>query len=354
MRGSTPLDEATLRDELSVFGLSDTEIDTYLALLTHGEATTRTVAEDADVTQRAVYGIAERLENRGLVRVKDHASPTAIRALPPAEAMDNLSDRLESLTPSLEDRFNDATSTAPEIRIVKSRETVLKRLRTALSEAEHEAFVTVPMDIYPKIEQELRAAVDRDVLVFLLLGQMHESEVENPASQFEGVADVVSCWDARLPFMYAVDNDSATIGDVDFFTGPHGDKKAVAVSEQHLSGTVNAMYLSAYWPASTELYVADPDPLPNSFDWFRQAVVQGYLHHRDGTQLWADIETDCGTEISGRVSQIRQAFVGDSTNQYTLEASIYLETEDGEVSFGGPGAFIEDYQTETVDLRVAE
>lgn len=349
MTRSSGEDEEDLREELSVFGLSDTEIDTYLALLSRGEATTRTVAEDADVTQRAVYGIAERLERRGLVRVKDHASPTTISALPPREAMEDLSARLESITPSLEERFDDPVNQAPEIQMIKSRETALKRLRTAISEAETEAFVAVPKHVYPEIESELRGAADRGVFTFLLLGENDESDDE---CDFAGVADVVRYWSANLPFLYIVDDGSAMIGDPHVLAVPHNDREAVTVSQKHLSGSVLGMFLSAYWPASEIRYVTAPEPLPASFDWFREAVFHAHLHRQEGRDLWADVVTKSGEELSGLVTDVRQAFVEPSTNDYTLETSLYLETDDGEVSFGGPGAFIEDYRAERVALRL--
>jgi hypothetical protein len=111
------------------------------------------------------------------------------------------------------------------------------------------------------------------------------------------------------------------------------------------------MYLSSHWPSSTEAYVTDPDPPPKSFDRFRQAVLHAFLHLRRGTTLWADVTTEGGEEISGSVSHVKQAFVDPSTNDYTLETSIVLDTDNGEVSFGGPGAFIEDYETALVNLR---
>lgn len=343
------LDEETLREELSVFGLSDTEIDTYLALLPRGEATTRVIAEDADVTQRAVYGIAERLERRGLVRVKDHASPTTISAIPPGEAMENLSERLESITPSLKKRFEDTTAEAPEIQIIRSRDTALKRLRSAISEAKTEAFVAVPAHVYPDVEPELRAAVERGVLTFVLIGGIDQSDGE--ARDLTGVADVVRCWDAQLPVVYIVNGESAMIGDSEVLAAQHNEAEAVTVSQKHLTGSVLGMFLSAYWPASEIEYVTEPTALPASFDWFRTAVFHGFLHRQAGHDLWADVETVSGEKKSGKVCDVRQAFVEPVTNKYTLEMSITLETTDGTVSFGGPGSFIEDYQGKRITLR---
>lgn len=343
-------DDLALKDELSTFGLSETEIDTYLALLRRGEATTNTVSEDADVTQRAVYSIAERLENRGLVRVNDHASPTTIRALPPREAMANLTDRLESITPLLEDRFNETQPQAPQIQMIKSRETVLKRVKNAISQAENEIILAIPEHIYSEIKSELRAAVNRDVLVFLLLGDMQKFEGDE--NHFSGFADVVHYWGESVPVLYTVDSQSAMIGSADIVSGTYNDEDAVEVSQTRLTGTVLGTYLGTYWPASTELYITDPYELPRTFDWFRQAALHATLHHQTGTELWANVKTNSGVEISGRVTQIRQAFVEPATNDFSLETSLRIETTEGEVSVGGPETFLEDYEAESVTLQV--
>ncbi|WP_254278925.1 TrmB family transcriptional regulator [Haloarcula marina] len=348
MTQSNEINETELRNELSILGLSDTEIDTYLALLPLGEAPTSTVAEEAEVTQRAVYNIAERLEKRGLVRVKEYASPTVIQALPPAEAIGSLSERLESITGSLEDRFNETTETEPEIQMIKSRETTIKRLRESISEAESEIVVAIPEHVYPEIESDLRNAVDRDVFVLLLIGEL---ATPGDIEQLAGVADAIRYWEESLPFVTVVDGTTSIIGEPDIFSSPSTKYEIVAVSQEHLTGSVFGMYLSAYWSASAELYVSEPDPLPKTYSWFRQAVFDAYLHEQQGTDLWADVETESGELISGAVSQVRQAIIEPATNDYTLEMSLFLETDNGEVSVGGPGAFIEDYEGKTVRLR---
>lgn len=347
--------DATLRDELGVFGFSDKEIDVYLALLTRGEATTSTVSEDADVTQQAVYNITERLEDRGLVRINDHASPKTIRAVPPEKSMAKLSNRIDSITPALKDRFTDTKPKAPELKMIKSRKTALKRLRSAISQAQREVIVAIPEHVYPEIEPELQAAVERDLLVFLLIQDIDRSE--ETRSRFAGSADVVRFWDESIVFLYAMDidsaNQSALIGDADLSSGTHDIGDGVAVTQRHLTGSIHGGFFSAYWPAGTEVFITDPDPLPRTFKWFRQATFHAMLHQKEGTDLLAEIETDSGEKISGIVSQVRQAFVEPTTNDYTLETSFYLKTDGGEVSVGGPNSIIEEYEATSVTLQEA-
>lgn len=346
------VDDQTLRDELNVFGFSDTEIDTYLAILEQGETTVSTVSDEADVTQRAVYNIAERLEDRDLVRVNDHASPTTIRARPPQEAIDSLSNRLESITPTLDERFNETQPQAPEIQIVKARETAVKRLREGISEANHEILVAVPEHTYEDIEPELQAAVDRGILVFLLIGDMDEPDGDH--LNLDASTSVARSWSESLPFMYAADDEAAMIGHSGILSGTHVDKEAVSVTQENLAGSIVGLYFGAYWPTASELYVREAKALPQTYDWFRRAALEAELHVRQGTDLTAVVTTEDDEEISGRVSQVRQAFVEPTTNDYTLETSLYLETDDGEASIGGPGSFIEEYEGESVTLRPAD
>ncbi|POG53936.1 TrmB family transcriptional regulator [Haloferax marisrubri] len=347
-----------LREELGDFGFSDKEIDVYLALLSLGEAATSAISEAADVSQQAVYTITDRLEDRGLVRVNDHASPKTIRAVPPKESMAALSSRIDSITPVLDSRFNDTKPQTPELKMVKSHETALKRLQEAISQAQREVIVAIPERVYPDIEHELQAARERDVLVFLLV-----QDVDDPSTareRFSGAADIVRCWTENILFLFATDTQSANpsvhqsalVGDALLLSGTHETGDGVAVSEKHLAGSIHGMFFSAYWPAGTEVFITDPDPLPKTYDWFRQAVFHAMLHKKRGTDIWADIETDDGETISGRVSNISQALIAPTTNEYTLQTSLTLETDEGEMSVGGRNAILENYEAKSVTLRV--
>ncbi|WP_101296103.1 TrmB family transcriptional regulator [Halegenticoccus soli] len=352
-------DEPMLREELGDFGFSDKEIDVYLALLSRGEATTSTISEDADVSQQAVYNITDRLEDRGFVHVNDHASPKTIRAVPPEESMAQLSKRIDAITPILTDRFNDTKPQTPELKMVKSQETAIKRLRNAITQAQQEVIVAIPEHVYPDIEAELHAALERDLLIFLFVQDV--DNLEEARNRFADAASVVRCWKESILFLYATDtqsanpatNQAALIGDAQLLVGKHKSGDGVAVSERHLAGSVHGVYFSAYWPAGTEVFITDPDPLPKTFEWFRQAVFQAMLHQNAGTDLWAEIDTTTGETISGKVSQIRQALVKPTTNAYTLETSFYLETDAGEISVGGQNAILEDYEATTVTLRTS-
>ncbi|WP_158855253.1 TrmB family transcriptional regulator [Halorhabdus sp. CUG00001] len=341
-----------IREELAVFGFSDTEIDAYLAILAHDEATTRTIAEAADVTQRAVYNIAERLADRGLVRVKEHASPTTISAVPPDDAIENLTTRLESIRPQLAATYDETAETSPDIRIIKSRETALKRLRQAIELADHEIVISIPQAIYPEIESALQAANERGVLVLLLLG---DYEGDTDPAPFEPVADVVRYWDEHLPFLYAVDNyREGMVGEAPVLAGPHHDGYAVYVTEAFLTSTIFSMFIATYWPAAKELSVTSPDPLPETFEWFRHAVLQAALSDSESTTLRAEVETASDERLTGRITDVVQQLIEPRSETFSLQHSLCLETADGPVTVGGHDSFLEGYEAESVRLLSEE
>jgi hypothetical protein len=188
--------------------------------------------------------------------------------------------------------------------------------------------------------------------VFRVVGEM--SDTEGAADGYVDVADVVRYWGESLPFLYAVDEEAAMIGDAGILSGAHDvDEDAVVVSEGNLAGAIFGLYLGTYWQVSTELHVAEPDPLPKHYDWFRRAALHAILHDRAGVDLHAEVETDSGARVSGAVCEIRQPFVAPSTNDFTLETSLFLDTGDDVISVGGPGSFLEDYEAEAVTLREA-
>lgn len=343
--GADEVGDNALRERLQLFGLSDKEVDAYLAVLAEGEATVRTVAEAAGVTQRYVYDIAEDLEARGLVRVHDHVTPTLLRAEPPSEAIPALTDRLGAITPALEARYQQPGPATAEFETVKSRPTAIKRLRTLVEDATEEVFLSAPGNVVPEIRSALADAHDRGVFVLLLVSD------SGHRTDYDGIASVVREWDAEGPLNTAVDNDAAMVGDAGLFSGRHADEVAVVVRQGHLAGSVLSASISSFWPAATEVHVTDPVELPRTFESFRHAIFQARLHRMAGVEVEAIVETQRDGEVAGRVTAVRQGFLEPATNDFPVENGLVLETPDVTVSVGGVGAFIEDYRAVRVTLQ---
>lgn len=349
-------DETAIRSHLQRLGLSEKQVDTYFAVLAAGEAKASTIAEDAGVSQRYVYNIAEDLADTGLVEVNDHAVPTTVRAVDPEQAIASMVGDLQSIQPALERRFTETTPDSATFDVIKSRQTVLKRVRSLLSAATEEAFVALPSPVVPDVADAMAAAVDRGVCVLLLEGAASPDDGGDPADRFGGTATVVRQWNEDMPFVATVDATSGLVGERRLLVGSHDERQAVSLAQSQIVGSLFGSYVSSFWPMAEEAYVADPVALPLTYTMMRPAVLQAALHRAAGRAVEATVEvaaTDGGDRetVTGEVVDVRQGLVEPPTNSFPVENSLVLDHGGEAVSVGGQGAFVEDYVANEVTLR---
>lgn len=351
------MDDADIADRLRQFGFSEKEIDTYFTILGHGEAKAATIAENAGVSKRYVYSISETLEERGFVEVKDHIVPTTIRANPPDTVIAQLTEELRAIQPRLESRFNRASQPTQQFEVIKSRVTVLKRIQRLLSQATEEVTLSVPVTLLSEIEDELRATLDRGVLVLLLV------TCENPDVDFPeriaAMASAVRVWRERAPMLLTVDQQRGIVAPNEMLMTSNTAKQAIVVAQQQLVPVFVGSFLGNYWPMADEVCTTEPAPLPQRYDGFRHAVLQAELHCRAGRSLTAQIEarsidSNDDHEIRGPIVDIRQSLTQPATNSFPVENALVVETDEGRVSVGGSGAFIEEYEARALTLGTAD
>ncbi|ADQ68195.1 transcriptional regulator [Halogeometricum borinquense DSM 11551] len=347
------MDDAALIELLQRFGFSDKEIDTYLTILELGEAKASTIAEEADVSKRYVYSIAEKLQSRGFVEVNDHAVPTTIRAQPPADVVESLSTDLEEMRPALESRFSRAAPRSERFEVVKSRVTVLKRIAELIDRANSEVTLGVPYSLVDEMADELRDAVDRGVLVLLIVTGVSPTD----DLELSGLASVARAWEEPMPTMLSVDQEAGIVAPTEMLTRSNSAAQAIVLAQEQLGPVLVGSFLGNYWPMAAETYTCDLDELPATYDDFRHAVLQATLRARTGTDLVAHVtgrpvHVENGpSELSGTIVDIRQGLLEPSTNSFPVENTLVIETDDGTFSIGGKGAFIEDFEADTVELR---
>ncbi|WP_435101783.1 TrmB family transcriptional regulator [Halarchaeum sp. P4] len=345
------MDDAQLADLLSQFGLSEKEIDTYLAILDHGEAKAATIAEDAGVSKRYVYSLSEDLEERGFVQVNDHVVPTTIRASPPEEVIVRLDEQLEQMRPALEERFSATQPTEDEFEVIKSQVTVLKRVEQLVDRATSEVTIAVPASRLDGLLDALRSAVHRDVLVVLLVTDVEDTDAMPDVT---GAASVARAWEQAMPTMVTVDSESGLVAPPDLVARSNSEARAIAFAQQELGPVIVGSFFGNYWPPAEELFVSDPPELPATFRDFRHAVLAAALHQRAGHDIRARgrgrFVDDGQTTFDGAVVDVRQGLVEPANNSFPVEHSIVVETADGERSVGGNGAFIEDIEASDITL----
>lgn len=348
------MDDATLRAHLRRFGLSQKEVDTYLTLLEHGEATASTIADVAGVSKRYVYSVSETLEDRGFVAVADHAVPTTIRALPPDAVVDELIRDAEAIRPALSARHTQAEPADEQFEVVKSRVTVLKRVRTFIAEADNELALSVPAELIDEVESELRAARDRGVLVLLLVSGTTELDRETTA-----IASVTRVWNEKMPTMLTADHRVGVVAPIGMLSSAHSDTQAIVFAQKHLGPVVVASFFGNYWPVAHEVAVTEPTALPISFENFRHAVFQATLWLRADADLSVELQgrTTADNEpvdLTARIVAVTQGLVEPTNNSFPVEHSLTIESGNESYTVGGYGAFLETIEADRVRLSFAE
>ncbi|WP_158057175.1 TrmB family transcriptional regulator [Halorussus halophilus] len=350
------MSDSPLADELRQFGLSDKETDTYLTILEHGEAKASTIADDAGVSKRYVYSISEKLEERGFVSVNDHAVPTTIRANPPAEVIDTLSRNLEAMRPELESRYSQTAPQSEGFEIIKSYVTVEKRVRDLVSEADEEIIASIPHALLADVADELRAAIDRGVLVVLILPG--SDPADHP--DLDGLASVARMWREPMPTMVVADRVSSLLAPTEMSSRSGSGERAIAFTQEYLAPVIIGSFFGNYWPSAEEVYVTTPSDSLGSYTDFRHAVLQATLHLRSGTELRATVRGQKITpgeesgELDGRVVEVRQGLVRPINNSFPVENALVVETRSGTYTIGGQNAFVEDFEATEVVLELPE
>ncbi|WP_435064286.1 TrmB family transcriptional regulator [Halobaculum sp. EA56] len=350
--GSEEVDVEAL---LKRFGLSDKEVDTYLTLLAHGEAKASTVAEAAGVSKRYVYSASEELEARGFVTVNDHVTPTTIRANPPEEVVGRLTDDVESMRPALEARYSRAEAAEEPFEVVKSRVTVVKRVRRAIEGASDEVALSFPLDRLDEVADDLRAAVDRGVLVLLIVTGVDDPDAE-VSGDLAGVATAARVWGQPMPSMLTVDGRTGVVAPAEMIARSNTGKRAIVFTQQQLGPVIVGSFLGNYWPAAEEAAVADPAPLPATYTDFRHAVLQAELHRRASEGVRAHVtgrRTDTGdaVEVAGEVVEVSQGLVAPANNEFPVQHTLTIDANGERVSVGGQGAFVEDVEAAEIRLE---
>lgn len=352
------VEDARLREQLTAFGFSDKEVDTYVALLGHGEAKASAIAESAGVSKRYVYNVLGSFEERGFVEINDHETPTTIRAVEPSKVVSEFADTLESMEKRLESQYDPAPDTDREYDVLKSTSTVRKRVRELVSDARDEINLSIPASLVPQVADRLRAARERGVLTIVQVNEDGSGTVDR--SELEGLGNVVRYWDARGPLLATVDRQYGLFAPGEVVSGGETDQQAISFTEDRLSPVVVGSFLGNYWPAAEEVYVHEPREPPQTYDRFRHAVLDASLHMRRGRSLVAelDISPTGGREerrtTRGAITDVSQGLVEPTSNSLPIEHSFVVDDGEETFSVGGPGAFEEEYEAHRVRLDVVD
>ena len=333
------MSDHTLHDTLVAFGLSEKEADAYLVVLQSGESTTSEVSQAADISQGYVYEIASELVARGLITLDESATPTRLRARPPEEALGTFSDRLDRLSDELDQRYRRGDPGEPAVELVHSRSTVRKRIARTVDRARDEVVLTLPASEFTQLRTTLAEARDRGVTIYLQLVAPLEKLPTD--TDWDSYGTVVKTWDATPPVTVIADEQAGVMGAHRLLSGRHDDAYALVFSQPDIAGAFFGNTVSNFWPMGAVRHVAEPDPLPASYDHVRTAVTNAALHRAAGRSLSADVTIrQIGSEVTTTyegvpVVEVRQHLVGEPTNEFPIENSLVFDTPEGPIAAGG-------------------
>lgn len=344
------MNDINLKAALEQFGFSEKEVATYLVIINHGEIKVSSLAEEADVSVRYAYNVAEQLEQRGLVMVDDYATPTMIRAVSPSESVSKLKNRLTVIESELNARFEDSLFDH-QVEVLKSQSTLFKRIRKNIRTADKEIILSIPAEAVPDIAGDLRSALDRGVFILLLV-----TGVETIDSKTDRIASVLRTWNEDAPALMAVDSWNGLFSPPDMFQRIHSHKQGVQLQHHQLIPILISAFLGNYWRCGSEVYIRQPNDPPHEYAGFRHAVFDTTCLLKRDVDLHTEIkvrstsDTDGFKTIQGRIVETRQSLISPPSSTLPIENTLFV-TIDGDVhSIGGQGAFLEDYEAKRVRL----
>ena len=184
-------------EALKALGLTEQETRAYLALVTHGELTAREVSMLSGIPYSKIYGVLERLRDRGWISVGP-GRPKRYSALPPVEAARKERLRREEELRALEECVvgelqplyeRSRAVERPDIWIIRGLDGVLSKIRDVLSRARREVLLAIPLaakGILSSVEPSIMHLRFSGVEVRILAPE----ELRDELSHLSGLADV--------------------------------------------------------------------------------------------------------------------------------------------------------------------
>ncbi|EMA22935.1 TrmB family transcriptional regulator sugar-binding domain-containing protein [Haloarcula amylolytica] len=244
----------------------------------------------------------------------------------------------------------------PGLEIHRTQSAVIDAIQSLIDSADESLTVAVPKSSLPEFVPQLSAAIERDVLVLLLV----HGDATAPTPAYEDIATAVRTIESGItPLLVTADIQRGLTGHSGLLTDSIAEYQATEFDNENLAHDEFAMFLGTHWLMGTEHYIASVCAFPRTFSAFQFAVLMAALALRAGTPITARarvISTADRTEttISGPVINVRQSVVYPASSTNPAERSLTIETDAGPVTVGGAGATKEAYECREITLDRAD
>jgi sugar-specific transcriptional regulator TrmB len=350
--------DGDVRDLIRWFGFTEKEAEVYLAILEHGPGTIQNIVQRSDVSRRHVYNTVERLEEYNLVIVNDYITPATVEPAPPNEVQTRLEEKADELYRQLEQQYQQRVEIIDDIKVLKSRSTVIQQIRSMIDSAEERIAISIPTNVLPNLRESLKDAVERDVAVLLLVFENRRDEAAGLDVPLKGLAHVIRYGNRQNTIRIAVDRVSALVAPQDVFSEPHAQTNAVFLGQPYLEPIVFTSLMNISWELADEAHVESPTELPSTYTNFRRAVIDAALHKRFGEDVRAVIEArsredpETIVELIGEVAELEQRFIEPISDTPSGYCCMNIRGEDGTASIGGQDALMEGYRAYSTRLEL--
>ena len=336
----------SLRGFATAIDLTDYEIQALVAIIEHGDLTASDIADQTGIPQPRVYDTVRSLADRGFVELRE-TRPLRVIALDPAETFGSLGSTLDTLTNTLEMRYQAPTPSNEAASLVKSRSSILRYFRDVIESAEYELTIALTPDLLERFEEELRAAIDRDVRTALVLTPA--SEAPDPETfPYERIASTARARRGVTTPVLAVADGSYSVYATQAAVSRDGAHYAAIFNRSALGFLVLGFFGTVIWSTADRTLLGDQPPgrLPRTYASIRQCVRD--LRDIDGSRyvrvFGRDVLTGEAREVTGRVISTR---LGESEEVATM----VIDVNGDEVAVGGRVAAYEDIEAHEIELN---
>ena len=349
--------DQNFHDLLDWFGFTEKERETYATILQKGPTTIQEIVESSEVSRRHVYNIIEKLEQYQFIIKNNYITPTTIEPNPPEEVHHHVQEQANELFQYLDTQYQQGRDIIDDVKVLKSRSTVIKKIKEMISSAEYRIAISIPVDFLPTLRDVLADAVERGVAVLVLLCDDENPNNAVPDVSLDGVANAIRYRSEEISILIAIDCVSALVSPRHIVTKSFTQTNAIFLGQPYLEPVVFTSLMNTEWVNGEELFIDSPRELPHSYESFPRAVVDAALYRQNGVSLWAEIDaqprndSESLVEVSGNIVDISQRFVQPVTSPLPGQTTITVDTADGERSIGGKDGYLEDYRAYLTTLK---
>jgi len=234
------------------------------------------------------------------------------------------------------------------------RDAIVDRIRSLVASATFEVTLSVPSAVMPELGATLEDAVDRGVLVLVLVWESPDEGVPETDPKLSERSTVARRSPSIAPVFCCIDDERGLVGDAAALDDDSPDHTVGMFDFHDIASGLYRDFLTNFWMVSTEVHAVDCPSLPRTYDGIRHVVTHIALCLRADVALRCRVEgrdprTDTERIVEGRVLNVHQRMVYPASASLPVENS-FLVDADGRKWVGGAYAFLEDIAADTITL----